>query len=258
MDLTQQKLDELEILKSVYPEKIEEDSDDVFWCQNHQETDTTHPILRFSIRFDQLHLSVVLPSGYPELEPSEVRIYWSDLELRDNKKVTDLIKSICNDVGECVIFQLVSEISDLLLDIPVSDKTTTEQPKNQNDDSLSRMWYYAHHIYSRTKRTNMLQWSKDLSLTGFILPGKPGIICIEGLTKFCKEFNSLVRAMNWQLLKLQHEENLPSPDCLKFDCFKEQIFEVHGRGNTHQNLGQFREFLEDIDLGNVFQILFNV
>ena len=104
----------------------------------------------------------------------------------------------------------------------------------------------------------MLQWSKELCLNGFILPGKPGIICVEGLKNNCKDFNSRVRAMNWQLLKLQHEEPSLSSVELKFENFKELIFDVHGRANNHQDLGQFREFLTGLGMENVFQVLFNV
>ena len=42
-----------------------------------------------------------------------------------------------------------------------------------------RYWIYSHHIYSKIKRKNILDMSKEYDLSGFCLPGKPGIICVE-------------------------------------------------------------------------------
>lgn len=39
---------------------------------------------------------------------------------------------------------------------------------------------YFHHIYNKNKRRDILQWAKELCLSGFSVPGKPGIVCVEG------------------------------------------------------------------------------
>lgn len=59
---------------------------------------------------------------------------------------------------------------------PVSAKTFT------------RLWIYSHHIYNKSKRKNILEWAKELQLTGFSMPGKPGVVCVEGLQDACEEF----------------------------------------------------------------------
>lgn len=53
---------------------------------------------------------------------------------------------------------------------------------------FSRLWIYSHHIYNKTKRKNILEWSKELGLSGFSMPGKPGIVCVEGPQSACEEF----------------------------------------------------------------------
>ena len=260
MTLTQQKLDELEIIESIYPEKIEVDSHDLVDCQDCANDPEKRPILRFIIKFEQLQLAVLLPSAYPKDASAEIRITWSALKPMEESQVDELIKPILSEnKGECVILLVISELTEFLLDLATKPEQAQDNPDSvQEGHTFTRIWYYAHHIYSRVKRTSMLQWSKELCLNGFTLPGKPGIICIEGLKNNCKEFNSRVRAMNWQLLKLQHEEPSLSSEELKFENFKELIFDVHGRANNHQDLGQFREFLKDLGMENVFQVLFNV
>jgi hypothetical protein len=66
-----------------------------------------------------------------------------------------------------------------------STKESTVQPV---DPILTRLWIYSHHIYNKCKRKNILEWSKELSLSGFSMPGKPGVVCVEGPQSACEEF----------------------------------------------------------------------
>ena len=260
MSSAQQKLDELEILQSIYPDLIAVDPQDYLECQEHVDSTDISPTLRFAIKFGQVELAVTLPGSYPDCEPAQIRLSSTRLTPKDDTALTVKISSVIKEnKGEAVILQVISDVSELLEEIVLEEEAAKDKVVTPVQKcSYTRLWYYAHHIYSREKRTNMLQWSKDLSLTGFILPGKPGIICIEGEKKFCKEFNSLVRAMNWQLLKLQHEELDLEQEDIKFDGFKELIFDVHGRDNKHQDLGQFRQYLIDIGLDDIFENLFHI
>lgn len=75
-----------------------------------------------------------------------------------------------------------------------------EQDENNDDDgakgtvetqrgkTFTRLWIYSHHIYNKSKRKNILEWAKELQLTGFSMPGKPGVVCVEGLQAACEEF----------------------------------------------------------------------
>ena len=62
---------------------------------------------------------------------------------------------------------------------------STVQP---GDHVLTRLWVYSHHIYNKYKRKNILEWAKELSLSGFSMPGKPGVVCVEGRQSACEEF----------------------------------------------------------------------
>lgn len=55
-------------------------------------------------------------------------------------------------------------------------------------ETFTRLWIYSHHIYNKSKRKNILEWAKELQLTGFSMPGKPGVVCVEGLQAACEEF----------------------------------------------------------------------
>lgn len=68
---------------------------------------------------------------------------------------------------------------------PCPPPGSTVQPV---DLILTRLWIYSHHIYNKCKRKNILEWAKELSLSGFSMPGKPGVVCVEGPQSACEEF----------------------------------------------------------------------
>ena len=70
-------------------------------------------------------------------------------------------------------------------------KTSKKAPKD--DITFARYWIYSHHIYSNEKRRNMAQLYDELGLHGFVLPGKPGVICVEGVGDDVQEFYSHIR-----------------------------------------------------------------
>lgn len=55
-------------------------------------------------------------------------------------------------------------------------------------ETFTRLWIYSHHIYNKSKRKNILEWAKELQLSGFSMPGKPGVVCVEGRQAACEEF----------------------------------------------------------------------
>lgn len=63
-----------------------------------------------------------------------------------------------------------------------------EPASPQSKQVFSRIWIYSHHIYNKIKRKSILEWSKELGLSGFCMPGKPGVVCVEGPQAACEEF----------------------------------------------------------------------
>ena len=68
---------------------------------------------------------------------------------------------------------------------------------------------------------------------------------------------------NWQHLELRHEERrmIKSKDFdknLNFEKVSELKFKVTGLRQNHQDLGEFRRYLEDRNSGEIFKILFNL
>lgn len=172
------------------------------------------------------------------LESGELCIVPAIQWLQENAlKYADLCSSKCNNAVE-------------------NSNTVEEHGK------FVRMWMYMHHIYSKTKRKIILDWSSDYNLTGFSLPGKPGVVCIEGDETNVEEYYSRLRRLNWKKITCRHrqvgESNLSIDAQRVFKGFEELAFDVHGTRESHMDMGQFFQYLQKHQLSEVFHILFGV
>ncbi len=97
-----------------------------------------------------------------------------------------------NCSGDVCILSAVQWINDnaqtyITKSVPISDPKK-EEVLMQSKEIFTRLWIYSHHIYNKIKRKNILEWARELNLSGFSMPGKPGIVCVEGLQSACNEF----------------------------------------------------------------------
>ena len=128
--------------------------------------------------------------------------------------------------------------------------------------TFCRLWLYMHHIYSKTKRRNILDLADELELSGFCLPGKPGVVCVEGDESSTKHFYNILRRWNWKSISCRHRELVPECSDMssqrQISGFQELELVTHGPKQNHMDMGQFRVYLEDHGLGYMFSQLFGV
>lgn len=148
---------------------------------------------------------------------------------------------------------------------PASNSTSLQGTGSKGETSFTRLWIYSHHIYSKFKRRDIFDWASELRLHGFGMPGKPGIICVEGGTQQVDEFWYRVRRLNWKRIVIKEQEVIELEgreveSLFKFDKFQELELEVQGgKGRSyHMNLGQFYEFLQKHDAASIFPMYFGV
>ncbi len=135
--------------------------------------------------------------------------------------------------------------------------------KSGKSDRFTRLWIYSHHIYSKTKRKNILELSSDFQLTGFCMPGKPGIICMEGSARNCAEAWSAIKSWNWKKINVkiqEEEENVLDLDKLRrFPDFQEIGFVKTGETRDyHMDMGEFFIFLKKYDSDYMFKEFFGI
>ncbi|XP_022044899.1 RWD domain-containing protein 2B [Acanthochromis polyacanthus] len=222
-------------------------------------------------------MSCAYPSEYPCVLP-EITVRCSSLNRAQQTELQTHLNAYLteNCQGEVCVLSAVDWVKDNLQVFVNKSLLVTPVPKkepasSQPQEVFSRLWIYSHHIYNKSKRKNILEWSKELCLSGFSMPGKPGIVCVEGPQSACEEFWSRVKVLTWKKIMIRHREDIPldrqgedsrtveSIDSLrKFTGFEEAMFDPHGNRGNHMDLGQLYQFLNEKGCCDVFQIYFGI
>lgn len=217
-------------------------------------------------------LSCSYPFRYPTILP-EIVVRAPSLTRAQqallNADLETYLRTCCN--SEVCVLSATEWIKDHAVDYLCKELISTTgqdtQRTTSNDAIFTRLWIYSHHIYNKHKRKNILDWSKELHLSGFSMPGKPGVVCIEGLQSSCEEFWARVRRLTWKRILIRHREDISlngqSDDIeiqkqRKFPNFEEKIFDVHGTRGNHMDLGQLYQFLNEKGCADVFPMYFGI
>jgi len=99
----------------------------------------------------------------------------------------------------------------------------------------------------------LIRQARQLQLTGFSRPGKPGIICVEGDSENVQEFWRTIKALRWQKISVVRTE--PRQRKRGFEDFSEQLFNAE---EGVMNMGQFIRFLEAHGFGYMKSELFGL
>ena len=187
-----------------------------------------------------------------------------DNHRRLNEDINEFIAGL--DRGEICIYSVIGWIQENIDKYIEINSEESKLPTSKHvDTTLTRLWIYSHHIYSKFKRRDIIDWAQELKLFGFSLPGKPGVICVEGYSSMVDEFWYRIRRLNWKRLVIKEQETkeIGNDDIrkhTKFDDFEEKVFDARGgKGREyHMDLGQLYDFLVQHDSGQIFSLYFGV
>ena len=282
--LFEQQLNEVELLRSMFPGVDEFTLEDNLavkqledYISKRQSLDIeTIPLISFTVSLkspsksktvDAFELMCTLPREYPTVKP-RLHVRCNDCCRSDQEKLTaamnEFVMSLPDD-ETCVlhVIQWLQENGGSFL-----KHTSEELPARQTSLSgkLCRVWFYMHHIYSKQKRKDIIAWANELRLTGFSLPGKPGVVCVEGHRESVEEYSQRLKAMNWKRITVRQQEvvNIVESELervRKFSEFEELNFDAHAGGRSrdyHMDLGQFYQYLNAHRAGEMFNVLFGV
>ncbi|KRZ15342.1 RWD domain-containing protein 2B [Trichinella zimbabwensis] len=278
-DCFKMQLDEITVLRSMFREPEELTFDNV---ENLSELEaivenetallenTSLESVSFSLKLKNetnctLVLNVELPSTYPLCQPPVVVIRCSSLDCHKldalNAQLHQYISSrfaqapFLYDIAQWICETKIST-DEAPVDEELVVSTTNEQPEESN--VFCRYWIYSHHIYNKVKRRGMLELAKQLDLTGFCLPGKPGVVCVEGDQRDCIQFWKQVRKWTWKKISLKHvEEEDSNLFVRKFGTFEELNFATQP-GSRHMDFGLLYKFMVDHGCGDMFNFCFGM
>ncbi|XP_021184561.3 RWD domain-containing protein 2B [Helicoverpa armigera] len=273
LDCLTQQIEEFELLKSMYPNQGEivcSDKDIIKdirdFLDNKTEYIPSHLDFKLNLFIDGLKLEVFinLPSSYPKEEP-DIYVRCNKMNRQNesslNSELMNYIKE--NHIGEVCLYTAISwlqENVDKFSIITQESPADTNNVSNETKNEFVRFWIYSHHIYNKRKREEIVKKARELKLTGFSLPGKPGIICIEGHHDDCKEWWKDIKSMTWKKIMIRKTEIFEPCEersYRKFSNFEELCLKnpVH---NKHSNMSELSKLMNELGLNQVFNELFGL
>ncbi|ATY62649.1 DUF1115 domain [Cordyceps militaris] len=73
-------------------------------------------------------------------------------------------------------------------------------------ESLTRVWFYFPSISTRSKRDDLVQHAPSYGLTGFLLAGKPGLLCVEGGARAVDDYMRFIKTESWGDIPAHHKK----------------------------------------------------
>ncbi|KAI9007511.1 hypothetical protein CLU79DRAFT_778309 [Phycomyces nitens] len=145
----------------------------------------------------------------------------------------------------------------------------SEVQTDQGPVVFVREWIWFPMIYTREKRGHIIKWAPKYGLTGFLCPGKPGALCLEGIAQNVTVFINDIKTLSWADIPASHRKmtsrwqqrvTCESKQELEkqrlFNDMTEVTFELHGAFGNHNNLNMLSDWMKSKGCGDAFYHLF--
>jgi hypothetical protein len=75
-----------------------------------------------------------------------------------------------------------------------------------SDGPFVRAWFYFPSISTRSKRDDLINHAPSYGLTGFLLAGKPGFLCLEGKSSSIDNYMKFIKTESWGDIPAHHKK----------------------------------------------------
>lgn len=122
-----------------------------------------------------------------------------------------------------------------------------ENGSNKNNNStarekepLVRVWFYFPSLSTRAKRRDLVAYAPAHGLTGFVLAGKPGVLCVEGAARAVDAYMAAIKNESWG--------DIPSHQKKVSERFREVIGTAAATGEGGKGGRRFEDMTEITDV----------
>lgn len=121
-----------------------------------------------------------------------------------------------------------------------------------------RSWFYFPSISTREKRDDLVNHAPSYQLSGFLLAGKPGVLCLEGVAQNIDDFMKFIKTESWGNIPSGHKK---VSEVLREICTErsftgmEEItdqIEKHGARANRSDMKALERWLGEKGLGETF------
>lgn len=256
-DLLESQLAMIDLIRAMYP-PLDEDADTSTqkhidqireWCEKPQQAAEA---ARFPL---SLNLMVTVPidaeEGSGASPPSiqmnvHVPLSSTDENLAEPPSLTYLLRQPS--------WMSRAEVADLGTDMPQGDilaafdhvqesaprflkksdaaSSQAQDAANTGAGPLLRVWFYFPSLSTREKRKDLVNYAPRYRLTGFVLAGKPGVLCLEGSSKDVDDYMNAIKNESWG--------DIPSHQKKVSERFREEC------GEEGRKFGNMKEITDDL------------
>lgn len=217
----------------------------------HVSLDLTHSI--------QVNVKAPLRSIEPEsLEPPSIAFSLRQPIWLDKAGLASLSSSLPEDIFSALDFLRDEGLSI----VPATTTTSTATDSKASTGPLVRVWFYFPSLSTREKRQHMVDWAPSYSLTGFVLAGKPGLLCLEGSASDIDAYMNEIKTVSWGDIpshqkKVSERYRETGPEVTRaFDGMIEitdLVGERHGARQNRGDMAAIEAWLKDKGLGDMFE-----
>ncbi|KAF9888206.1 hypothetical protein FE257_009201 [Aspergillus nanangensis] len=75
--------------------------------------------------------------------------------------------------------------------------SSTPESKTSQRGPIVRVWFYFPSLSTREKRDDIVNYAPGYGLTGFVLAGKPGLLCLEGDSGDIDAYMRFIKTHSW-------------------------------------------------------------
>ncbi|KNC97618.1 uncharacterized protein SPPG_07086 [Spizellomyces punctatus DAOM BR117] len=156
-----------------------------------------------------------------------------------------------------------------LIPSQVDDTPHSIESSVSTTHTFAREWIFLPQLYMKAKRQDMISFARAYSLTGFVCPGKPAVLTVEGPMENIDPYLVDIRTKSWADIPAGHKKmtvvhrevkdcaNIDELNaCRRFTDMTEVSFDVHGHRSNHNSLEKLEEWLVGLGLGEAFGHLF--
>lgn len=115
-------------------------------------------------------------------------------EWMSRAEVAELTVSIPQGDDALEAFEYIQAEASRFLESKQSQNVTAE---DTNKGPIVRVWFYFPSLSTRKKRDDMVNLAPGYGLTGFVLAGKPGVLCLEGGSSDIDSYMSFIKTHSW-------------------------------------------------------------
>jgi len=217
-------------------------------------------------RIIQLKVCVPLQSSAPEIsEPPSFTYAIRQPSWMSRGEVADL----SNLMPKSDIFGALDYLQD-----PTSPfRNPRAAPDNEDTNSsnalvpkqsLVRVFFYFPSLSTREKRMDLVRYATDYQLTGFVLAGKPGVLCVEGVSVNIDTYMNYIKMNSWgdipshqkKVSERYREGGVNDPIERCFDDMTEitdSLGEKKGKRVNRGDMKALETWMMEKGLGNAFE-----